>query len=115
KNAVAFGYLKIEKAGEYEFNTYNFYDRNALYIAEQLVCPFRGSVTGGSEPMGKERITLRKGFVSIASVGYVDARGTVDVTWRPSGEKEFKPIPAELLFHDPAVLKKIEITAAPGK
>lgn len=99
KNAVAYGFLHIDQPGEYEFRTYNHYDRNALYVAGQLICPYRGSVTGGSEPSGKERITLRKGYVPIVSVGYVDAKGGVEVTWKPPSQKEFLPIPAGLLFH----------------
>lgn len=100
KNAVAYGYLKIDQPGEYEFRTYNHYDRNALYVAGQLVCPYRGSVAGGSEPSGKERIVLRKGVIPIVSVGYVDAKGSVDVTWRRPGEKEFSAIPVAVLLHE---------------
>ena len=102
KNAVAFGYLKIDHPGDYEFRTYNHYDRNALIVAGLVVCPYRGSVSGGSEPTGKERILLRKGLVPIASIGYVDAKGNVNVTWRPPGAKEFSPIPKDLLFYDPS-------------
>lgn len=58
---------------------------------------------GRAEPNGQERIALRKGFVAIASVGYVDARGSVQVTWKQPGQKGFSPIPKELLFHDPGV------------
>lgn len=105
KNAVASCFLKIETAGEYEFRTYNFYDRNALFVAGQNVCPYRGSVTGGSEPAGKEKISLRKGYTSIVSVGYVDARGSVTVTWKPPGQKDFSPIPKELLFYDSSKVK----------
>lgn len=105
KNAVASCFLKIETAGEYEFRTYNFYDRNALFIAGQNVCPYRGSVTGGSEPAGKEKITLRKGMALLVSVGYVDARGSVAVTWKPPGQKDFSPIPKELLFYDSSKIK----------
>lgn len=107
KNAVAFGYLRIEAAGEYEFRTYSFYDRNAFFVAGKNVCPYRGSVAGGSEPAGKERISLRSGYVSIASVGYVDAKGSVAVTWKPPGQKDFTPIPVGLLFHDPRDAGKI--------
>lgn len=105
KNAILFGYLKISDPGEYEFRTYSHYDRNVLYVAGLLVCPYRGSVAGGSEPSGQERIALKKGLVTFASVGYVDARGSVDVTWKPPGQKEFSAIPKELLFHDPKQAK----------
>ena len=40
-NAVARGFLQVDKAGDYVFNANNFYDRNALYIDGKLVCPYR--------------------------------------------------------------------------
>jgi hypothetical protein len=102
RNAVAFGYLRIDEPGEYRFRTYNFYDRNALLVGGQIVCPYRGSVANGTEPADRERITLRKGYVPIAVAGYVDGRGSVAVTWMPPGQNAYAPIPKELLFHDPA-------------
>jgi len=106
KNAMADGLIYIEQPGEYEFRTYNHYDRNALLIDGKIVCPYRGSVSGGSEPAGKEKITLRKGLFRITSVGYVDAKGSVDVTWKPPGKTDFTPIPNEVLLHEPAAAGK---------
>lgn len=95
-NAVASGYIRIAKAGEYSFNSNNFYDRNALYINSQLVCAFRD----GDSKLGK--ITLQPGFVSIQSVGYIHARGSVTVKWQPPGADKLDVIPANLLFHSRA-------------
>ena len=42
RNAVAASYLKIEKAGEYAFDSNNFYDRNVLMIDGRIVCGYGG-------------------------------------------------------------------------
>jgi len=92
-NAVAIGLLKIEKAGQYEFKSVNYYDRNALYIDGKLICKYRD----GEKTVVKT--TLPVGYVTIASVGYVEARGSVLVQWIPPGETELSDIPAEQLVH----------------
>ncbi len=102
KNAVALGMLRIDEPGVYSFKTYNFYDRNALFLDGNLVCPYRGSVSGGTDPAGKEKILLKKGYVPIMSVGYVDARGSAEVRWKPPGQDQWSAIPTDLLSHDPS-------------
>ena len=92
-NAVASGFLTIDKPGEYAFESTNFYHLNALHLAGREVIRFRH----------KDRIArvqLEKGLVEIQSVGYVLARGNVRVRWMPPGKKEFLPIPGERLFHE---------------
>ncbi len=74
-NAIAIGLLKIEKAGPYEFKSVNFYDRNALYIDGKLVCKYRDG----------EKTVVKRCYLLVmsrfASVGYVEARGSVLVQW----------------------------------
>lgn len=92
-NAVAGGYLLIKQAGEYSFNSNNFYDRNALYINGKVLCGYR-------DGEGKRQaITLPKGLVAIHSIGFVSARGSVGVRWLPPGQKDPSVIPEELLYH----------------
>lgn len=103
KNAVAAGYLKVDRSGEYQFHTYGYFDRNVLYINGKLVCPY------GTNPDNapKERIVLRKGLVQIALVGYVEGKGQVtEVKWKPPGERGLVPVPTELLFHDGGELER---------
>ena len=83
--------MKIEKSGEYAFNSTNFYERNALYVNGKLLC-----LIGGREIF---RIKLNKGMVEIRSWGYVHGRGSCRVSWKPPEQLEMSPIPTELLFH----------------
>lgn len=100
RNAVASGFLKIEAPGDYAFASDNFYDRNALYVGDRLVCEFRDF----QRPT--PRIKLKAGLIPIQSVGYIGARGSVRVTWIFPGERELKDIPQELLFHtDPEAVR----------
>lgn len=94
RNAIASGYLKIPKDGEYSFKIANFYGRTCLLVNNTPVCKYRD---------GKiNTIELKAGFVPIVSVGFVEARGYVDVSWQPPGQLEMSPIPPELLyFHIP--------------
>jgi hypothetical protein len=101
-NAVAKGFIKIEKDGEYQFNSNSFYDRNALYVDDKLLCP-----KGDGE--GKiQTIQLKAGYVPIVSVGMVEARGNCRVKWIPpdSKDKELAEIPATLFFHTAAQAAK---------
>ena len=104
-NAALVGFLRIDEPGTYVFRTYNYYDRNALYIDGQIVSPYRGSQSRGTDsgnvPQNKERIYLGKGLVPIVCVGYVDARGTVNVWWSRPGQNEYETIPQTRLSHDP--------------
>ena len=100
RNAMASGFLKIEQAGEYAFVSNNFYDRNALYVNDRILCEFRDLQETGV------RITLKPGLIPIQSVGYVGARGSVRVTWIPPGETKLTDIPPELLFHQAAASSK---------
>lgn len=99
-NAVASGLLRIDKAGEYRFLAKNFYDRNTLSINGQMVCPYRD----GDDMI--VTVKLEKGFVPITCVGYVNARGSVQVTWQPPGAQAMQPIPAEIMFFMPPSNKK---------
>jgi hypothetical protein len=94
RNAIASGYLKIPKDGEYSFKIANFYGRTCLLINNTTVCKYRD---------GKiNKIELKAGLVPIVSVGFVEARGYVDVSWQPPGQEEMGPVPPELLyFHVP--------------
>ncbi len=92
-NAVASGYLRIDKAGDYVFNSNSFYDRNALYVNGKLVCPYRDGETKTAT------IALEAGYVPIQSVGSTDARGTVRVKWTRPGDRGLSDVPAEVLFH----------------
>jgi len=88
-NAVATGFLKVEKEGDYGFMTKGFYGRVKL-------------VVDGQEVKGDEKIAtvkLKAGLVPIISVGYVESRGYVIVKWRPPGQKDLGEIPGKLLYH----------------
>jgi len=90
RNAIASGYLKIPKDGEYSFKIANFYGRTCLLVDNTMVCKYRD---------GKiNKIELKAGLVPIVSVGFVEARGYVDVSWQPPGQLETTPVPPELLF-----------------
>lgn len=103
KHAVAVGYLKIDVPGVYKFQTYNYYDRNALYVGGKLVCPYM--VRDDS----KELIPLRKGYVPFLLIGYADAKGSVEtMTWHVPGTPKAVPIPDEALFHDAEVYRWME-------
>ena len=96
RNAVARGYLRIEKAGDYSFMTDSFYDRNVLKLNGKVVCKFSDGATRVNT------VTLKKGLAPIESVGYVDGRGGtqgVRVRWKTPDQREFSDIPAELLLH----------------
>ena len=98
RNAIACGFLHIKKAGEYQFVTDSFYDRNVLKVNGDEVCKF---ADGGSNIT---TVTLNKGLVPIESIGYVDGRGGtqgVRVQWRPPGQRELSDIPPTLLLHRP--------------
>ncbi|MHC4879586.1 MAG: WD40 repeat domain-containing protein [Planctomycetota bacterium] len=91
-NAVARGFLKIDDAGEYVFNANNFYDRNALFIDGKLICPYRdGEHT-------EQKVVLTSGLHEIAVVGYVEARGTVAILWKPPAAEKLSSIPENRLF-----------------
>lgn len=94
-NAKAVGYLKIEKAGDYFFESNNGSDRNALYIdnMEKPLCPY-GEGSGGAH-----KISLKEGMVPIVSVGYALSGGFCIVLWQPPGEKKLVEIPTALLYH----------------
>jgi len=106
RNAVAQGWLKIDEPGEYTFKSDNFYDLNALYVNGLLLCPFRDIDNVG------HKITLEKGLVPIASVGYVIGRGTADVKWKVPGQEAFSDIPADRLLHDPSQLADMSTAIA---
>ena len=119
-NAVFFGYLKIEKSGLYCFRAYNFYDRSAVYVNGIKVCPYRGSVSGGSDggspSTSREKIVLPKGLVPIALVGYVDARGNVEqFSWARPGETAHSAIPSSGFFYSDELLKKASSQTRPFK
>ena len=97
-NAIATGYLKIDQAGEYSFHARNFYDRNELIVNGQAICKYR-EFRGGEKVIGK--IYLEPGYVPITAIGYVAARGSMQVTWQPPGQQMLQPIPPQLLFFMP--------------
>ncbi len=93
RNAVASGFLKIEADGDYEFVSNNFYSRNMLLVDGAVLVKYHD--VGANV----HTISLKKGLVPIVSVGYVEARGSVKVRWRPPGQKELSEIPGKLFFH----------------
>lgn len=92
RNAIAFGFLKIDEPGEYAFRSDNYYDRNMLYVDGQLVCKFRDGETTVN------RIILDEGLVPIVCVGLYECRGEIKVTWQPPGARELESIPTDRLF-----------------
>ena len=111
KNTAFIGFIKIDEPGEYVFKTYNYYDRNALFINHQLVCRYRGSVAGGSDggvEQSKERIVLQEGYIPFVLVGYVDARGGIDtLRWAPPGSKGHEPLPLEKLYYSEELARSL--------
>ena len=93
-NAAVVGLLKIEEPGLYSFSSYNYYDRNAIYVQslDKPLVRYRS---------GDNAIELDAGMVLFVSVGYVDAKGQNAVTWKPPGSAKLQEIPDELLFHLP--------------
>lgn len=93
RNMLAKGLLKIEKDGDYEFRTNSFYDRNELLLDGEIVCAYRD---GDDEIV---TVPLKKGFVEIIFLGFVESRGAAVVKWRPPGALELAPVPLSLLFN----------------
>jgi hypothetical protein len=93
-NAVAAGYLKVEEAGRYKFNANAFYDRTALYVDGELVCPFRDGEATVRE------IDLLPGYVPITSIAYVESPDPIRVQWQPPNQSVLSPIPEKLLFSE---------------
>lgn len=95
RKAIARGYLRIDKDGDYAFSTDSFYDRNVLVIGGKLVCPY---ADGGGRTV---TIPLKKGLVEFLCAGYYGGRGAsgIQVRWRPPGSREVVAIPADRLFH----------------
>jgi hypothetical protein len=96
RNAIASGFLEVPEDGDYAFTTDSFYDRNLLVVNGKTVCGFRD----GGETVAV--VPLKKGRVSILCYGVVEARGGTEgvrVRWKPPGQKELSPIPAERLWH----------------
>jgi hypothetical protein len=97
RNAIASGFLEVPEDGDYAFVTDSFYDRNLLMVAGKVVCGFRdGGDTVATVP-------LKKGSVSILCYGVVESRGGTEgvrVRWKPPGQAELSPIPAERLSHN---------------
>lgn len=93
ENAVVSGFLRIDQAGTYEFQTDSGYDRNELLIDGKAVCKFRD----GSNKVAT--VELRAGLLPIVSVGYAHSTTEVRTRWKPPGAEKFTDIPANLLSH----------------
>jgi hypothetical protein len=93
-NAIAFGYLKIDVAGDYTFRTVTGYDRAALYLNAKEVNAFRDGETK------QTTVPLDPGMVPIAVVGWTMYEH-VETHWLPPGATEPTLIPTAFLFHDP--------------
>ncbi|HUE70154.1 MAG TPA: hypothetical protein VMP01_04625 [Pirellulaceae bacterium] len=93
RNVVASGFLKIDESGEYAFNADSTYDRVALYIKGELICPFRDGETTVA------KITLEKGIVPIQVVGMVLTRGECKIQWQPPSAKSLGAIPPAAMLH----------------
>jgi serine/threonine protein kinase/Leucine-rich repeat (LRR) protein len=94
-NAIAFGYMRIERAGEYAFLRTAEWARCTLYIDGKLICKFH-------EPEAVHRLNLQAGFVPIVMIAYVGIP-QVNLQWQPPGSRELGPIPDTVLFHDPSM------------
>jgi hypothetical protein len=92
ENAVLKGYIKIEKAGTYNFRTDSDWDRNELIIDGKIVCKFRDGANKG------QSVDLRAGLLPIVSVGYADITKQTRVQWMPPGKTDWADIPNNLLF-----------------
>lgn len=92
ENAVLSGFIKIEKAGTYEFRTNSDFDRNELMIDGRIVCKFRD---GPNEP---QSVRLKAGLLPIASTAYAIRTTETRIQWKPPGQ-EWSDIPDDLLFH----------------
>jgi len=93
-NAIAFGYLRIDVAGDYTFETSTGYDRAALYLDAKAVNPFRDGEAK------QATVHLEPGMVPIAIVGWT-IYDHVRTRWLPPGATEPTLIPTPFLFHDP--------------
>ena len=116
RNAVAFGFLMIPKAGEYTFRARNHYDRIALYIDGKPAVPFHAL-------WKPTTLTLPKGLVAIHIYAAPYTRGVNSVKWIPPGVAEFASFPNNLVFFDstektpplPARDQNADASAAAGK
>jgi hypothetical protein len=84
--------LKIDVAGEYAFNANAGYDRCALYINGELICPFRDGEGKVAKAM------LEKGMVPIQVVAMVGNSQCL-IKWQPPGTGDLAAIPPTVMFH----------------
>ncbi len=92
ENAVVSGFIKIDKAGTYEFRTNSDFDRNELVIDGQIVCKFRDG------PNVPQSVRLKAGLLPITSIGYAIRTTETRIQWKPPGQ-DWSDIPDELLSH----------------
>lgn len=92
ENAVAAGFLRIDRPGTYEFKSWNDWDRNELLIDGVPVCKFRDL-----DPVCAIELTV--GLHPIVSVGYANIATWTSVQWKPPGAAALTEIPANLLSH----------------
>lgn len=93
ENATVTGFIRIERAGTYEFRTQSDWDRNELMINGKIICAFQN---GRAQP---GVVKLQQGFVPVISIGYYKAATEIRIRWKPPQAKDFVDIPAALLFH----------------
>jgi len=93
RNGVVSGYLRIDVAGDYLFNAAAGYDRVALYIDSNLVCPFRDGENASAT------VKLEKGMVPIQVACMPLRDGIFRVKWQPPGTVELSAIPPTVMFH----------------
>ncbi len=92
ENAVVSGFIKIDKAGTYEFRTNSDFDRNELVIDGKIVCKFRDG------PNEAQSVRLKAGLLPVTSIGYAIRTTEIRIQWEPPGE-EWSDIPDDLLSH----------------
>jgi hypothetical protein len=95
RNCVVRGYLKIDVAGEYTFNATAGYDRVALYVNNELICPFRDG------EQKKASLKLEKGMIPIQAVGMAGSDHQFSILWQPPEAKSLTPIPPTVMFYSP--------------
>lgn len=94
-NSVAFGYLRVERGGEYAIYNNCGANRGRIFVDGNLL------YKPGDAEETVHRITLKPGLVPIAMVGFITS-GRMLVQWQPPGEAELGPVPHGALWHDPS-------------
>ena len=94
ENVIVFGYLSVERAGEYAFYCNSDFNRGKLFVNGQILYK-----TGDAQET-VYRIRLNRGLVHILLAGFFDRR-RISVECQPPGQLELGAIPRDALWHEP--------------